>query len=200
VFNFFATYHIVKRRYGKPQIVSIWVPIICGIALMVALFFGVDEIRERLTAPDQGSTFARIPQFITALNIIRHLPFTGTGLNSYTAYIFQYADVDGRYADALRFRVHNGLLLWTAETGLLGGFAYFMLYWTALKKAWKTWEIEDDFLALVGTATFIGLISWWVKSMYNIHSPLGDFSLWLHLSFAWIVWNCAARTRAGSSP
>ena len=201
VFNCFATYHLVKRREGKPTAVSLWGPLMAGVAVMVALYFGIDEIRARLTADDRGSTFARIPQFVTALNVIAHMPLSGTGLGSYTSYLHQFAAFDGRYISTLQFRVHNGLLLWTAETGLIGGFAYVMFWFHNLKKAWGVWRLKDDFLALTGIATLVGLCSWWIKSMYNIHSPLTDHGMWMHAAMIYIVYNCARRLdRSEQSP
>ncbi len=195
VFNAFGTYFLVKRRYGKPSIVSLWAPLMAGIALMVAMVLGIEEIRQRLTSDDSGSTFARLPQFVTAMNIIAHNPFSGVGLGSYTAYIHKFASFDGRYVSTLQFRVHNGLLLWTAETGLVGGFAYVMFWFSFMKKAWGVWRLENDYLALVGIATFIGLCSWWIKSMYNIHSPLTDHALWMHAALIYVVYNCARRMK-----
>ena len=193
VFNCFATYHLAKRRLGKPQVRSLWGPAIAGVVVLVVMFLGIDEINRRLTADDKGSTFARIPQFLTALNVIAHNPFSGVGLGSYTGYIHKYAAFDGRYISTLTFRVHNGLLLWTAEAGLVSALGYVMFWFYNLKKAWGIWRLKDDFLALTGTAAFIGLISWWVKSMYNIHSPLTDHAMWMQAALIYVVYNCARR-------
>jgi len=193
VFNCFATYHLAKRRVGLPQVRSIWAPVMAGIVVLVVMFMGIDEIQRRLTADDKGSTFARVPQFITALSVIAHNPFSGVGLGSYTGNIHKYAAFDGRYASTLTFRVHNGLLLWAAEAGLISAIGYVMFWFHNLKKAWGVWRLKDDFLALVGTATFVGLISWWVKSMYNIHSPLTDHAMWMHAALIYVVYNCHRR-------
>lgn len=196
VFNILATWYLVNRRAGKPMVIKLWAPVIAGIALAVVLFLSIEEIQMRLTMDDQGSTFARVPQFVTAANIIAHNPFAGTGLGSYTAFIPKYAAFDGRYISTLTYRVHNGLLLWTAETGVVGGFAYLMFWFYFMKKAWGIWRLRDDFLAFTGIATVVGLCSWWVKSMYNIHSPLTDHAMWLHAAMIYVVWNCARRKEA----
>ncbi|RMH03704.1 MAG: O-antigen ligase domain-containing protein [Planctomycetota bacterium] len=192
-FNALATYHLALRRLGKPIVVSLWTPLIAGVAVCVFLIVAVEEVRARLFSDDRGSTFARIPQFVTALNMIAHRPFFGVGLGSYSANIHRFANFDGRYLSTLYFRVHNGLLLWTAETGVLGGFSYLMFWFHNLKKGWGVWRLKDDFLALTGIATVIGLISWWIKSMYNIHSPLTDYPMWMHAAMIYVVYNCAAR-------
>ncbi|MDP6941237.1 MAG: O-antigen ligase family protein [Planctomycetota bacterium] len=191
VLTFFATWFLALRRFGRPLMITIVLPVMGSSFIGILLIALVEEIRYRIFGEGgQGSAFARIPQIMTALNIITHLPFFGTGLGSYTPYIAKYANFDGRFLNTLFFRVHNGLLLWFAETGIPGGIAYVGLWSSIIKKSWKSWEIKDDFLAMVGLGTFVGLGGWAFKAMGNIHSPLMEPTLWLSFAMVFIVWNC----------
>ncbi len=193
VVGLFATFHMAQRRFGRPLVVSIWLPMMVFAALGLSLYTLSPEVQHRISGDDGGSSFARVPQFITALNIIAHKPFTGTGIGSYAPYIHEYANFDGRYISALFFRVHNGWLLWTAETGIISGLAYLFFWISIAKRGWGCWRIKDDFLALTGLAALVGLGGWWLKSMYNIHTVNNDQSVVLHWALVWIVWNCAGK-------
>ncbi|MCH2111242.1 MAG: O-antigen ligase family protein, partial [Planctomycetes bacterium] len=191
VLGLFMTYHYARRRFGKPYLVSIWVPFVFFASIGIALFLLSDDVRYRIVGEDTGSAFARIPQFMTAFNIIKGMPWSGTGLGSYAPYIHQFADFDGRYLSALFFRVHNGLLLWTAETGIFSGFAYVALWITVIRHGWGLWDLKDDFLALTGIAVMIGLFGWWIKSMYNIHTVNNDQTICLHFALVWMLWSAS---------
>ena len=193
VLGLFLVHHIAQKRFGKPTVISIWVPVI-GFALFGAILWMLSpEVRHRLGGPDTGSAFARIPQMMTAFNIIIHMPFVGTGVGSYAPYIFPYANFDGRYLSALFFRVHNGFLLFTAEGGIPAGIGYLAFWWAVLRKGWGIWRVKDDHLALIGLAVMVGLLAWWLKSMYNIHHPLGERTIFLQWALVFIVWNVHRR-------
>jgi len=189
----FVTYHMAQRRFGRPMVVSIWMPVMVFMSIGLSLYMLSPEIHHRISGDDGRSSFARIPQFATAINIIAHMPFTGTGIGSYSPYISEFANFDGRYLSALFFRVHNGWLLWTAETGLISGLAYLFFWISVGKRGWGCWRIKDDFLALTGLAALVGLGGWWLKSMANIHTVNNDQSVVLHWALVWIVWNCASK-------
>ncbi len=189
VIDLFLVFHIAQKRFGKPAVISLWFPAM-GFVLFAAILWMVSpEIRHRVGGPDTGSTFARIPQMMTALNIIAHLPFVGTGIGSYAPYILPYADFDGRYLSALFYRVHNGFLLFTAEGGIPAGLGYLAFWFAVIRKGWGIWRVKDDHLALIGLAVMVGLLSWWLKSMYNIHHPVMERTIFLQWALVFIVWN-----------
>jgi len=89
--------------------------------------------------------------------------------------------------------VHNGSLLMTAETGILGGIGYHIWWWTILRRGWGVWRLSDEYLATVGIGTFVGLSCWFLKSQYNIHTPINETSLVLHAGLMFAVVHCAMR-------
>ncbi len=189
--TFFITWFMTLRRFGRPLMITVVLPILSSSFIVILILALFAQVRYRLFGEGgDSSAHARIPQIKTAINIIYHMPLFGTGIGSYTPNIMRNANIDGRYVTALYFRVHNGFLLWTAETGIPGGIAYTGLWCSIFKKGWNSWKIEDDFIALVGLGTMIGLFGWAFKAMGNIHTIISDPTVLLSFAMIFIVWNC----------
>jgi O-antigen ligase len=184
-------FHWFQRRAGRPLIVSIGIPVLSGLFTFVMLFALWDDFRYRITAPDYGSTSTRWQQFATALNVIRHRWWAGTGLGAYVQGAYEFNAGEGEYRNLL-YRVHNGSLLVTAELGLLGGFAYHAWYWLVMKRGWRMVRtLQDSKLWPAAVGCFTGLLAWFVKSQYNVHTPIADVSLWHVAALIFVIANCA---------
>ena len=188
-------FHWFQRRAGRPRIVSIGLPILVGVVAFVMLFALWDDFRNRLLAPDYGSTTTRWQQFSTALNVIAHRWWAGTGLGAYVEGAYQFNAGEGSYRNLL-YRVHNGSLLVTAEIGLLGGIAYHAWLWLVMKRGWALLALRDHELWPIVVGCFTGLLGWIVKSMYNVHTPFADISLWHVAALLFAVGNCVRRETA----
>lgn len=192
-----ATFHWMLARRGHPRLVSIWLPVLAGIVLFTTLFIAYEPFRVRLTADDGGSTASRFQQWRTALNVIRHLPFAGTGIASYIQGSWDYNRGEGTFTNVL-FRVHNGSLLVTAEMGLFASLGYHGWIFCVLKRGWRGWRERDDLVAAVATGAAVGVAMWFLKSMYNVDTPMDDNVLWLVAALPFAARNVARRLEVES--
>ncbi len=79
----------------------------------------VQSVQRRLFQDDYGSAALRVPMSIVALNIIRHHPLIGVGLNNYTSVIERYDTTPSAVSYDFPKPVHNEFLLVAAEQGLM---------------------------------------------------------------------------------
>jgi len=196
--GFLLVWHLRTRQSGHPLVLSLAMPLFLMVAGGIAIFTLVEPVRERLLMPDSGSTETRWQQFRTALNIFRHWPVVGTGLSSYIDGAWRFNAGRGGFMNVF-YRVHNGSLLMLTETGFLGALAYHGWWWCVLRRAWGTWRFRDPFLAAVGAGAAVGLCNWFLKSQYNIHTPVNDGNLWLMAALPFILWNVARREDAAAA-
>ncbi|MSR46913.1 MAG: O-antigen ligase domain-containing protein [Planctomycetes bacterium] len=195
-------FHWQQRRLGRPLVVSLFLPIFSGIALFVGLFLLWPDFRDRLLAPDYGSTETRWQQWKTAIEVIRHSWWEGTGLGAYTDGAWKWNAGEGDLRNLL-YRVHNGSLLVTAELGIWGGIAYHAWAFLVLRRGWQLVRtLRDPVLWSAAAGLFAGLLGWYAKSMYNVHTPIADVNLWYLSALLLAVPYCGARddTTAASTP
>lgn len=178
VLSFFWVFHVMTRRRGWPRILSIGLPVLICIVAFAVVFFGFQSFRDRLLDDDRGSTESRLHQWMTAFNVIAHWPWAGAGIGSYAGGAFKYAVSQGTEREVF-MRVHNGSLMVTAEMGLFASLGYHGWWYCVMRRGYKTWKARDEFLSTVALGMFAGLCCWFLKSMYNVHTPVSDPPLWL---------------------
>lgn len=198
VLSFFAVYYLIQTRAGQPLWLSLGLPLLASLVVFLVLFVGFESFRDRLLEDDRGSTESRFEQFKTAFAVIANWPLAGTGIGSYASGAIRFAAGQGRSAEAIYMRVHNGSLLVTAELGLLGGLGYHGWFFTVLRRGWAAWRYADHELATIGTGVFVGLVAWFLKSMYNAHTPLVDPAVWLFTALMIVIVRFAARDSAAA--
>ena len=190
-------FHWQQRRLGRPRLVSLWLPLLGGCVAFLLLFGLWEDFRQRLLAPDYGSTETRWQQWKTALNVIRHCWWEGTGLGAYTDGAWKWNDGTGDLRNLL-YRVHNGSLLVTAELGIWGGIAYHAWAWLVLRRGWQLVRtLRDPVLWSAAAGLFAGLLGWYAKSMYNVHTPIADVNLWYVSGLLLAVPHCGANGANG---
>ncbi len=86
---------------------------------LVVVMGGVQSVKRRLFEDDYGTAALRIPMSVVALNIIRHFPLMGVGLNNYTTVIERYDTTASAVSYDFPRPVHNEFLLIAAEQGLI---------------------------------------------------------------------------------
>ncbi len=200
VASFFAVYYLMRSRAGEPAWLSLGLPLFACTVVFLGLFAGFEAFRDRLLEDDRGSTSGRIEQFKTALAVIYHWPFAGTGIGSYTTGSIRFIESQGRWNPFLFMRVHNGSLLVTAELGILGFLGYHGWYAATLARGFKAWRYADAELAAIGTGVFVGLCSWFAKSLYNAHTPIVDSSVWLFAALMIAIARMARRDAVRPEP
>jgi O-antigen ligase len=103
---------------------------------MVIATLVASQIAMRLqTAPTQKSYSERVALMHMAVNVIEAHPLTGVGPGAYSITYKSYLtpDLERKW----QWTVHNYYLLRTAETGILGGFAWLALIVAALRQAMR---------------------------------------------------------------
>ncbi|MFN0241785.1 MAG: O-antigen ligase family protein [Planctomycetota bacterium] len=193
--SFFWVFHRMMARRGYPRRISIGVPVTISVVVLLAVFVGFESFRERLLDDDRGSSESRIDQWKTAFHVIAHWPWAGTGIGSYAGGAFRYAVSQGTAREVF-MRVHNGSLMVTAEMGIFAAIGYHCWYYGVLRRGYKIWNARDELLATIGLGLFTGLCCWFVKSMYNIHTPVVDPPLWLFCGLLVAVAQLVARSEA----
>lgn len=112
-----ATMAVVRRMPGTPRrmIVSGY---LVGVAVVVAVWVGVDRIAAKFTAPEVQTLNGRFPAWADTLRVASDFWLTGTGLNTYGVSMLYYQTaLPGTH---LR-EAHNDYLQLAAEGGLLLG-------------------------------------------------------------------------------
>jgi len=101
--------------------------VLSSITLISAIAFGFHEMIEvRLFTGDYGSARSRISQMKVALNIIKHHPFIGVGINNYFEVMHLYDNTFEMITLTLQHIVHNSYLLIASEMGLPALFFFFL--------------------------------------------------------------------------
>jgi O-antigen ligase len=124
----------------------------------------------------------RVALMRNALEMIKHNPVVGVGLNNYPEAFFTY-EVTGVDFEML-FPVHNTWLLITSEQGLIGlaAFLLFMLYifFDARRAVRETSPLH----AATAVGLSVGLIAWLT---HNVVAPLYQSSLVNRITFIFVV-------------
>ncbi len=110
-------------------------------ALCILPFAGT--IGQRLFETDYGRAYSRVPLMEVALNIIRHHPLLGVGLNNYRLVMDQYDNTIERITLHVPNPVHNMFLFVAAEVGIPGLIFFLWWHFALLKRGWRNfWEKE----------------------------------------------------------
>jgi putative inorganic carbon (HCO3(-)) transporter len=132
----------------------------------------------------------RIALIRNALEMIKHNPLVGVGLNNFPEAFFTY-EVTGVEFEML-FPVHNTWLLITSEQGLIGlaAFLLFMIY--VLLDARRAIRETSPLRAATAVGLSAGLIAWFT---HNLVAPLYQSSLVNRVTFIFVIAVLAAITR-----
>lgn len=162
---------LVAFQHRKRLLATRVVPALLATGLVVGLialvFQGV--IAARLTAFWEGSRLVRVVTAQTALNMVRSNPILGVGANNYLGVSNAYVEPDltpglSRIAAAV---VHNVVLLYGAELGLLGLVSFLLLLLSLVRLARKIVRWSDPFLASLSAGTLAGIMALIAHSMWD---------------------------------
>jgi putative inorganic carbon (HCO3(-)) transporter len=149
---------LVKRLYT----ILIMILIACiGVILIVGI---ANPVRDRFLAEDGGAAYVRIPLMEVAVNMIRHHPVTGVGLNNYTLVHQNYDNTPGRVSSYFPYPVHNTMLQLCAETGVIGLLFFIVFFVVILYQARGLIRSENATIRAVGVGLFAALIGAMVQA------------------------------------
>jgi|GEM_PF-1956632 len=124
----------------------------------------------------------RIALMRNALEMIKHNPLTGVGLNNFPEAFFTY-EVTGVEFEML-FPVHNTWLLIASEQGLIGLAAFLLFMAFVLFDARRAVRETSPLHAATAVGLSAGLIAWFT---HNLVAPLYQSSLVNRISFIFVA-------------
>lgn len=150
-------FQLVRRRTSFARLLPVLV-IVVLVAVVAGLLAG-DLVAVRLQQSGGPSWLFRQDTLRTALNMWRSSPLLGVGANNYTLLSPKYipSDLNETRARNAQGVVHNILLLYGAELGVLGLGALLAFLASVLALALKDTVLPDRDLALAGVGLFAGL-------------------------------------------
>jgi putative inorganic carbon (HCO3(-)) transporter len=153
------------------------------------------QTRARITSDAPGGTTRtirdRLNTYRAALEIIRHHPIVGVGLENYGVVYPQYRSASSEQLtpDVVPTMVHNGYLQAAATTGIPGLLAYLALISSVLLTLVKDYRRETDRRSRWFVTAFAASIAGYL---------IQDLSGWLEISlslFFWIILGLAVASR-----
>jgi O-antigen ligase len=114
------------------------------------------SIYTRLTEDDAGAAYTRVPLMQVAMEMIRHNPLLGVGLNNYNSQMRRYDNTPELVSDEILLPVHNVFLHIAAEAGAPALLCFLILTAVALREGWRAFRQSDD---LFTRAVAAGLIA-----------------------------------------
>ena len=156
---------LVAWRSGK---LSPAIPCVIGVVGILLLVLFQDTIAARFSADDNGAAYSRVPLMQLAFRMIEDNPVLGVGANNFAFCIPEYLTPE--LASAWRYTVHNKYLLLWAEIGTVGLGIFLWFFWSALRRGWQSWKLQDDLLAPLSlgiTAALLGHASHMFAEAFN---------------------------------
>lgn len=168
---------LMKKGYNLVKVTVATVFI--GAFTFVTLFAASSTFRNRLSGEDYGTAELRYPLMAVAKNMIMHNPYTGVGLNIYTARMKEYDNTPEYVSKYYPHPVHNTYYLVAAETGIPSLLAVLIFLATAMIRAfWVFWRgsgnVEVMALGILG-----GLISWSMHNIVNMDHIFINYTIWV---------------------
>jgi len=154
-------------------------PVFTVLAALVVLALFSGPIAERISDPDQGSAYSRIPLMRLAFAMISENPVLGIGANNFTPNIGRYLTIDtgAAYLSA----VHNRYLLIWAESGFLALLAFLWFLLSTIRRGWRCWLRRDPLLSPLALAFSVAIAG------QMIHMTVARFSGRAQVQFLWLV-------------
>ena len=138
-----------------------------GALALAILIAAVPLMVDRLEASAVDSALGeRTSLMLVAWEMIKANPMLGVGPGSYRFSIAEYLTPELR--DVWRVEVHNHYLLRTAETGLLGGFAFVLLLGAALTQAFKVAASPLPRYRAIGMGLAGGIVALMFEMLWDI--------------------------------
>ena len=164
----------LKSRTMSMVMVCVMMTALAGITLGV-----FEDVRIRLFESDYRSAQSRIPMAQVALNVIKHHPLTGVGLNNYSAVMQQYDRTREWQTYQFPHPVHNSYLLIAAESGIPALIAFLFLLAAAMAKVKPALKKPGGSLAVLQAGWFAALLTWLVAALFDRDFAGTNAMLWL---------------------
>lgn len=119
-----------------------------------------DSVQDILLNPE------RIGDYRNALNMIRHNPLLGVGVNTYILHIDKYKIRDGSIYIGNAGYAHNIYLHMWGEIGIFGLIAFLWLVFSLFQYAWSRYRyLKDDFLKMAALGITGGILAFLINGL-----------------------------------
>lgn len=172
---------------------------ICGSMLammfLMALALGTSNVvQKRFFRDDYKAAYGRVPLIRVALNMIRHHPFFGVGLNNYNEAAPRYDTTPQRITADWNAPVHNLFLYIAAQIGLLGLACYLLFLLTVFRALWPAIRAPDPFIAWTGVGIAVGLIAFLAHAQVEFDTIARNALFWFVTGLAVSVGRVASHS------
>jgi O-antigen ligase len=159
----FATFMTRAKRYRINRLVIVFCTL-ASIGILGSLSYKV--INKRILLDDKRSAASRIPMMIDSLNMIKHNPLLGVGINNYTLAIPSY-DVTGIHHIWTDTVVHNLFLLVAAESGIISSICFIVIWIVVMRIVAKILGRPRKEQFVLGLSFLFSITSFLVISMVD---------------------------------
>lgn len=155
-----------------------------AVLFLLVLITSVQSVQRRLFQDDYGTAALRLPMSVVALNIIRHNPVMGVGLNNYTSVIERYDITPSAVSYDFPKPVHNEFLLVAAEQGLIAFALFlvilFLMFLTLFRTARSGGDTLSSWLAI---GFFGGWLGWCLHHQFEYEYVFLSETTWMLFGF-----------------
>ncbi|MFX0195063.1 MAG: O-antigen ligase family protein [Candidatus Hodarchaeota archaeon] len=180
--TFMFLFYEAFRRFLKSRAKAMVAVLLLNAVLAGAALTIFEDVRIRLFEDDYNRAQARLPMAMVALNVIKHQPIKGVGLNNYTRVMYLYDRTREWQTYKFPHPVHNSFLLIAAESGVPALIAFLCLIGGVFTKAWSALRRLDSPVALLQVGWMGGLMTWLIAGMFDRDFAGTNVMLWFTMA------------------
>jgi O-antigen ligase len=185
------------RRFG---LIRAFLLTLAGAWLLAALLAVIpNPIEKGLTRTEQ-TIHGRMLLTAIALDMIRHQPLFGVGLNNFTHASRQYDFTPAQVVSVWNSPVHNLFLFIAGEIGVVGLVCFLAFLVRALTALTPAMRAPDPFIVSVGGGLFFGLLAFFIHAQVDYSIWTQNRPLWFFLGLAMCMWRFGRSATAAESP
>jgi O-antigen ligase len=175
---------LASRHFPKLSKHAFKISAVVGVQLVVLLALFSEKLTMRMQFFMQQSMEddVRVALIRDALEMIKHHPLFGIGLNNFPEAFTRY-EITGMKFD-INYPVHNTWLLIAAEQGLFGLVAFLIFMYFIFRDASKGMRERSSFHSAAAVGLAAGLVGWFA---HNLVAPLYQNWLVNRMTFVFII-------------
>ena len=182
-FGLFVAAHFIFKKILKSHLKSTALVILFFIIAGAAAISISSDVRKRLFEDTYKTADERIYMLEVAYNTIKHNPFLGVGINSYTSAMNRYDHTTRSVSYNFPYPVHNALFLFTAECGIFALTAFLILLFNILNSCILFIRYEDRFYSLLGIGFASSVFIWFIHNQFEPFPIYQNYALWIYFAF-----------------
>lgn len=166
-----------SKRIGLVR--AIFAVLFAAVLSMVVLVTVPNPLQKGLLRTEQ-TAYGRVPLIKVALNVIRHHPAFGVGLNNFVYAGRQYDQTPEQLISSWNSPVHNLFLFIAGEIGLVGLIFFLIFVISALTALLPALRSPDPFFLCAGVGLLAGLVAFFAHAQV-------DYTIWTQNRLLWFL-------------